>query len=56
MKHHKLSATAALLGSLIITSSLACTDFRLKANDGTILVTRTMEFAIRNTVIFISTA
>lgn len=44
--HTKLSATAALLGSLIITASFACTDFRLKANDGTLLITRTMEFAI----------
>ena len=46
MKYRALFSITALMSTLTITSSFACTDFRLKANDGTILVTRTMEFAI----------
>lgn len=47
MKYHQVISlpVVALLSASVSMSSLACTDFRLKANDGTILVTRTMEFA-----------
>lgn len=38
--------TATLLASLGLHSALACTDFRLTGKDGTVLITRSLEFAM----------
>ena len=39
--------TASILASIgFITSAFSCTDFRLIAKDGTVLITRSMEFAL----------
>ncbi len=47
MKRQGLLLIATLLFSLgIFHSSLACTDFRLTAKDGTVLITRSLEFAL----------
>jgi choloylglycine hydrolase len=46
MKNFKKSLLAALItGVLGVSAAHACTDFRLKAADGTVLVTRSLEFA-----------
>src|SRR5579872_71431 len=36
----------AILVSMLIHSAFACTDFRLTAKDGTVLITRSLEFAL----------
>lgn len=36
---------ALILACCSFNSALACTDFRISANDGTVLITRTLEFA-----------
>lgn len=45
-----LLRVAGLASALLVTTlpqlTQACTDFKLKANDGTYLITRTMEFAV----------
>jgi len=47
MKKTFFALTAALsLSALVTINAHACTDFRLTAKDGTILVTRTLEFAM----------
>ncbi|MFI4955799.1 MAG: linear amide C-N hydrolase [Gammaproteobacteria bacterium] len=44
MRDYTLTAIGTIILSLMgISSSLACTDFRLTAQDGTVLITRTME-------------
>lgn len=45
LKNYSLSLIAAVVVNLCTTPVQACTDFRLKANDGTLLITRSMEFA-----------
>lgn len=40
--YHLIAATSALC--IVSTPALACTDFRLAAKDGTLLITRSMEF------------
>jgi choloylglycine hydrolase len=45
MKRILLTAIT-FISAIQIVPSLACTDFRLKAKDDTVLITRTMEFAI----------
>lgn len=37
---------AGILTAACFQSALACTDFRITANDGTVLITRTLEFAM----------
>lgn len=41
----KLIISSLLLSLSLLTSTFACTDFRLKAQDGTVVITRSMEFA-----------
>src|SRR3989338_10012265 len=45
MKGHPIcTLIAATLFSITTNQSLACTDFKLTAKDGTLLITRSMEF------------
>lgn len=47
MKHLRISSIFTLFATLCISgSTLACTDFRVTAKDGTVLITRSMEYAV----------
>lgn len=46
MKNYFVSALASLLAYFISFSAEACTDFKLTAADGTLLITRSMEFGM----------
>ncbi|HEX4045639.1 MAG TPA: penicillin amidase, partial [Gammaproteobacteria bacterium] len=47
MKHWLISFLSTLIAfCLSSTAALACTDFRLIAKDGTVLITRSLEFAL----------
>lgn len=47
MKHLRIYSIVILITSFCLSwSALACTDFRVTAKDGTVLVTRSMEYAV----------